>query len=132
MGSTRVNEPAAGVDLYDDRISSKRIFGYREIEFGAWTDIDYKGVATPGTAEVVLTNTPCRGLYVLAHPLNIGKIAVGPNSSVCAVDTLAAFRGFAVYPGAALPLPVNNTNLVYADNLAADLWAIVYFTHTDS
>lgn len=132
MGSTRVNEPASGTTLADDRISGNRILLYRDVEFGAWTDIAFKSVATPGTAEQAQSNTPCRGLYIVAHPLNSGKIAIGSASTVKATDTLAAWRGIPVYPGQSVPLPLNNTNLVYVDNLANDKWAVVYFTHTDS
>ncbi len=132
MGATRVNEPSTGSTLYDDRIGGNRILGYRDIEFGAWSDIAYKSVAAPGTPEQAQANTPCRGLYIVAHPLNSGKVAIGSGNTVRATDTLAAFRGLPVYPGQMIPLPLNNTNLVYVDNLSGDKWALVYFTHTDS
>lgn len=130
--SIKVNEPGAGTPLRADTVGGDRILGYRDIEFSAWTDIAFKGVATPGTAEQAQSNTPCRGLYIVAHPLNSGKVAIGPASTVKATDTLAAWRGIPVYPGQAVPLPLNNTNLVYVDNLSGDKWAVVYFTHTDS
>lgn len=133
MGATKVNEPAsAATQLADDRIGGNRILLYRDVEFGAWADIAFKSVAVPGTAEQAQSNTPCRGLYIVAHPLNSGKVAIGPTSAVKATDTLAAWRGIPVYPGQAVPLPLNNTNLVYVDNLSGDKWAVVYFTHADS
>lgn len=132
MGSSKFNEPAAGSSILADKVGGAAIFGYRDIEFAAWSDIAYKSVAAPGTAEQAQSSTACRGLFIVAHPLNAGKVAIGPSSSTKATDTLAAFRGLPVYPGQAIPVPVNNTNLVYVDNLSGDKWALVYFTHTDS
>lgn len=120
--------PGSVANLVTDTVGAAHVQITRDLEFSAWSDIAYKAVATPTTAEVCKTSTACRGLYIVANPANTNPIAIGPNSATNATT----FRGIPVYPGVAHPVPVNNTNLVYVDNKAGDTWAVVYFTHTDS
>lgn len=136
MGETKVTEPGVGpVDLLDDRIDGNRILRYREVEYEAWADIDYKGVSSPGTAERLTGSAApnsVRGVVVIANPYNNNPIAVGPHASTSAVATTAGFRGWPVYPGQAVALPLGDPYLAFVDNLADDLWAYFTFTHVDT
>lgn len=120
--------PGSGAFLISDLVGGNHVQSIRELEFSGWTDIIYKSVISPTTAEVCKTSTPCRGLYIIAHPNNSNPIAVGPSP----LTNATSFRGFPIYAGGSQPFPVNNTNLVYIDNKSGDLWSVIYFTHSDS
>lgn len=131
MGSAKFTEPAAGASIVADEVGGAHIFGYREVPVDTWTEIDYAGVSTPGTAEQ-LAAAACKGFWVIGNPYNANPVAVGPSSSTKATATVAGFRGMPVYPGQAVFLPLSNTNLAYVDNLAGDQFAVLRLTHTDS